>query len=60
MTLVTLQLWHNSASQPMTDPVELPYDPSDLFGACDIVAGSVRMWVIPNSEVRVVIFKEDE
>ena len=56
MTPVTLQLWHNSASQPMTDPVELPYDPSDLFGACDIVAGSVRMWVIPNSEVRVVLF----
>ena len=60
MTPVTLQLWHNSASQPLTDPVELPDDPSDLFGECDIAAGSMRMWVIPDSEVRVVIFKEDK
>ncbi len=56
MTPVTLQLWHNSASQPLTDPVELPEDPSDLFGECDIAAGSMRMWVLPDSEVRVVIF----
>ena len=42
----------------MTDPVELPDDPGELFGECDIAAGSMRMWVIPYSEVRVVIFKE--
>lgn len=53
---MTLTLYHNSASLPMTDPVELCDDPSELLGDDYISAGSVRMWKVSNSEIRIVLF----
>ena len=52
----TLTLYHNSASLPMGEPVTLDNDPSWLLGKCDVAAGSVKMWRVPNSEIRIVLF----
>ena len=53
---VHLTLYHNSASLPMTEPVELEADPTWVLGECDVAAGSVKMWSVPDSEIRIVVF----
>lgn len=54
--MIHLTLYHNSASLPMTEPVELEVDPTWVLGECDIAAGSVKMWSVPDSEIRIVVF----
>ena len=36
----------------MTEPVEFEVDPTWVLGECDVVAGSVKMWSVPDSEIR--------
>lgn len=56
--MITLVLYHNSACLPMTEPVELDNDPTWALGDYDIQAGAARVWIVPDSEIRIVVFSD--
>jgi hypothetical protein len=58
MSRQVLVLYHNSACLPITEPVELDNDPTWVLGDCDIQAGAARVWIVPDSEIRIVVFSD--